>query len=133
MTQTRKIIRGPKAVPILGLDDVNELLSTVAHIPDRDQEFRVVEIEPASGVVPDPAFNRDGADRMLRLTLGDRSVEEHMTPAARAGQGGSDDPRGIEHLSRAALQKRAGALGIPGRGKMNKAQLSAAMHGAMQI
>ena len=139
--------------PKLAGADTEEIIATAAHIPDRDQEFRVSEEgatgerwiggteeaemkgtqdadEGDTGVVSDPAYDRDGADRMLRSTLGDTSVEEHMTPAARAGVGGSNDPRGVEHLSLAELRKRASALSIPGRSKMTKSQLSAAVHGA---
>lgn len=147
--------RMPKAVLKLRSDDTTEIIATAAHIPDRDQEFRLGEVGPVSerwvggaeedrmqgtldeaegdtGVIPDPAFDRDGADRMLRSSLGDTSVEEHMTPAARAGQGAGDDPRGIEHMGRAELRRRAAALGVPGRSKMTRSQLSAALHGVVQ-
>jgi hypothetical protein len=136
-------------------DDDEEILAMVAHIPDRDQEFHAKKIdgtgdrwvggagedrmqgvqdidEGDSGVVSDPAYEREGASRILRSANGDRSVEEHMTPAARSGAGGNDDPRGIEHLSRDELRKRAQALNIPGRSKMTKIQLSTAVHAAMQ-
>jgi hypothetical protein len=133
-------------------NDQERIALTLTHIPDRDQEFR---IDPASvhgerwvggadedkmvgaqdadegesSVVSDPAFEREGASRVLRVSDGDRSVEEHMTPAAIAGST-PDDERGIVHMSRDELERRAEALGIPGRAKMTKSQLSAALHGA---
>ena len=140
--------------PSLNEADVEELLNTAAHIPDRDQEFSVIdtgesgerwiggtqedlmtgvqdEDEGDTGVVSDPAYDRDGAERMLRLTLGDTSVEEHMAPAAIAGAGAADDSRRIEHLSCSMLRQRASALGIPGRSKMTRAQLAVAVHSAI--
>ena len=137
--------------------DAEEIMATVGHIQDRDQEFHIPEggtpgdrwvggvdeskmqgiqdaAEGDTGIVPDPAFDRDGADRMLRSTLGDTSVEEHMNPAARSGEGDADgnDPGPHEQLTRAELRRRAQALSIPGRGKMSKSQLSAAVHEAAQ-
>jgi len=140
--------------PGLNDADLEEILDTAGHIPDRDQEFSVIdttesgerwiggtqedlmtgvedEDEGDTGIVSDPAYDRDGAERILRSTLGDASVEEHMTPAAIAGEGAGDDPRGIEHLSCTILRQRASALGIPGRSKMTKSQLAVAVHSAI--
>ena len=155
MTNDRKKARVRRPARTEAGSDNQEIVSTVGHISDRDQEFRVGEMSEAgerwvggteedrmrdmedadegdTGAVSDPAYEREGAARMLRSAAGDTSVEEHMTPAARAGEGDSADPRGIEHLTRDELRRRAQALNIPGRTKMTKAQLSAAVHSTMQ-
>jgi hypothetical protein len=134
-------------------DDTSEIIETAAHIPDRDQEFRPDPTLPRTerwtggteeaemkgaqdvdegdtGVVSDPAYNREGNSRVLRAELGDDSLDEHKTPAARAGE--TEDDESGEELSLEELRERAEALSIPGRAMMTKAQLSAALHGAEQ-
>ena len=75
--------------PGLNDADLEEILDTAGHIPDRDQEFSVIdttesgerwiggtqedlmtgvedEDEGDTGIVSDPAYDRDGAERILR-------------------------------------------------------------------
>ena len=115
-------------------EDHEQITQTLAHIPDRDQEFR---LDPAavvgerwiggadedqmanaqdadegdSSAVSDPSFEREGASRILRVTEGDRSLEEHMTPAAFAGSG-EDDERGIVQKAQDATDRSVGEQGV---------------------
>jgi len=141
-------------------EDAEEIAQESAHIPDRDQVFDAMDVPPQAhptpedeqrvggteepgikgavdvdegewGRISDPAFAQEGALKAQRAYMGDRGIEKLNIPAAYAGIGANDDPRGISHLTRDEIYRRAQALNIPGRSRMTKLQLAEAVAEAL--
>ncbi len=138
-------------------DDAAEIFQEAGHLPDRDQVFTLGDgpVQPLATTagfdrysggkdeseltdiqdadegdwqVSDPSFEQTGAALVQRTELGERNLEEHMTPAGRHGE----EEEGYDvHLTADELEIRAKALNIPGWKAMSAGELAVAVAAAM--